>query len=477
MTTSHTISAALAALASMAVGAATFGQYNSDNIKLYAQLDLNDLNSSSGNDCWGYVSSTGREYVIMGLATRTSFIEVTDPVNPVIVSTRTHSESFTGDIKVLGDYAYSIGDNYNLQIFDLSDIDNGNVRYVGSENFRTHNIALNTDSGYAYMCASTVSSGIAALNLANPENPVVAGSTNPTGDHVHDALVITYTSGQYAGQEIAFCPSGGSGLDIIDVTNKSNMTRLSHTTYPGLGYCHQCWISEDRTYLYVNDEFDELFGATPTTRTLVFNVSNLSNPVLEGTFTSGSRATDHNLFVHEGFIYEGNYRSGVHIFDARNDPVSPPRVGFFDTYPSSEAPGYNGAWAPYPFFPSGTLVVSDIERGLFILDASLARGDRMELNVSDLVGGQNATLSVSGATPGQTVYFAYSTAGEDWTWVSALGVYLDIVNPVLGGSDVADGGGNAQLVKSVPGSASGVAVWVQAAEVGNTSTVEFDVIQ
>ena len=92
--------------------------------------------------------------------------------------------------------------------------------------------------------------------------------------------------------------------------------------------------------------------------------------------TSTSRHdTDHNLYVHNGFIYEANYRSGLHIFDA-SDPVNPVEVGYFDTFPSSNAAGMVGAWTAYPFFPSGTVIVSDVVGGLFVLDVSEAVGGR-----------------------------------------------------------------------------------------------------
>ena len=89
-------------------------------------------------------------------------------------------------------------------------------------------------------------------------------------------------------------------------------------------------------------------------------------------FTSGLPAIDHNLYVRDGFIFEANYRSGLRIFNANVDPLNPPQVGWFDTYPENDNRGFNGAWSNYPFFPSGTVIVSDIERGLFILDVSQA---------------------------------------------------------------------------------------------------------
>ena len=80
-------------------------------------------------------------------------------------------------------------------------------------------------------------------------------------------------------------------MDILDVTDKSNIFLLSRTAYPGVEYCHQGWTTEDRHYLYVDDELDESFGATPTTRTLIFDIANLSNPQLVSTFTTGLPST------------------------------------------------------------------------------------------------------------------------------------------------------------------------------------------
>ena len=75
---------------------------------------------------------------------------------------------------------------------------------------------------------------------------------------------------------------------------------------------------------------------------------------------------DHNLFVQGDLIYEANYTSGLRVFDATN-PIAPVEIGFFDTYPESDAVGSGGAWAPYPFLPSGIVIVSDYTRGLFVL--------------------------------------------------------------------------------------------------------------
>src|SRR5690606_8159958 len=76
--------------------------------------------------------------------------------------------------------------------------------------------------------------------------------------------------------------------------------------------------------------------------------------------------SDHNLYTHGTLIYEANYRSGLRIFDA-TDPLNPVQVAWFDTYPNNNSDGFDGAWSVYPYFPSGNVIVSDIQRGLFVL--------------------------------------------------------------------------------------------------------------
>ena len=63
-----------------------------------------------------------------------------------------------------------------------------------------------------------------------------------------------------------------------------------------------------------------------------------------------------------------NYRRGLTILDV-SDPNAAAENGFFDTFPSPaiDSASFNGAWGVYPFLPSRTLVVSDIENGLFVL--------------------------------------------------------------------------------------------------------------
>jgi hypothetical protein len=56
------------------------------------------------------------------------------------------------------------------------------------------------------------------------------------------------------------------------------------------------------------------------------------------------------------------------------DPLNAVEAGYFDTFPAHNDPGFDGAWTAYPFFPSGTVIVSDRDDGLFVLDVREAIG-------------------------------------------------------------------------------------------------------
>jgi choice-of-anchor B domain-containing protein len=366
------------ALASVfCVAALGSAQFESSNVSMLFNIEPAGLGATAGNDCWGYVSPSGREYAIVGLNNRVAFVEVTNPNSPVILETIPHTSSTWCDIKVYQHYAYAVTEatGTGIQVIDMSDIDNGNVTLVRTITSpgRTHNLALDPVSGYLYTCGSRDGTGTTmCFSLADPADPVRVGANSMSGTtYQHDAIVVTYTEGPYAGRQILFGFSENRGVDIRDVTDKNAPVLIKRATYPSMRYCHQGWLSADRRYLYVDDETDE-GGLGINTRTLVFDVANLDAPVYLTNFSSGMPASDHNQYWDDGFLFQANYKSGLRIFDVLAEPVSPPQSGWFDTHPETNSSGYLGAWSVYPYFPSGTVIVSDINRGLFVFDATEA---------------------------------------------------------------------------------------------------------
>lgn len=59
----------------------------------------------------------------------------------------------------------------------------------------------------------------------------------------------------------------------------------------------------------------------------------------------------------------------VDISDIGNGNLT--EVANFDTFPSNNGTSFSGAWSNYPFFDSGTVILGDIQGGLFILAPKL----------------------------------------------------------------------------------------------------------
>jgi len=368
--------------------------FDAENVLLQSWLDLGDFgNANNGNDCWGYTSPSGREYALMGLYDKMTVVEITDPVNPIILGSINHSGSLWADIKVYEDVAYVCNESGGgIDVVDLAQVDSGTITLVQRMTTgglsSVHNIAIDEISGYLYLCGGNINSGrIVAYNLSNPRYPTLAGQMS-NGPTLHDAQVVTYTSGPNLGRQICFGAAGGSGMYVIDVTNKSNMYTLSQSTYSGLSYCHQCWLHNVRQTLYVNDETDGI------ALTRVFDVSNLSDPVLTNTFGWGANSIDHNLYVKDDIIYEANYTSGLRILDTTNDSNAPELIGYFDTYPSNDGQSYNGLWSCFPFFDSGTVIGSDIQNGLFIWNLDITK----PILIIEYPDGQPDQLDPNGGT-------------------------------------------------------------------------------
>lgn len=386
-----------------------FAQYASDKVSLHARISLTAMGATSGNSCWGYVSPSGREYALMGCNNKLAVVDITDPANPNYFANIPHSSSTWADIKVYRHYAYVVTETAGtgIQVVDLSRVDERIVTLVRTipSPGRSHTIHIDEVSGFLYTCGSRDGTGTTmCFSLADPANPVRVGANTMTPVYQHEAQVHTYTSGQYAGKQIFFGAGEGRGLEIWDVTDKNNPTLIRRVSYPFVGYCHQGWLSPDLRYLYVNDEFDESQNQI-TTRTLIFDVSVLETADLVATFSTGRPAIDHNLYNRNGFIFESNYTSGLWVFDANPNPVAPVYRGYFDTYPANDSAQFDGAWSNYPFFPSGTVIVSDINRGLFILDTTEATKTKFDAVTATVERGAVASGSAADLGAADDRYF------------------------------------------------------------------------
>ncbi len=372
------------------------GIYPCNGYDLLAHISTEDLDPTTtafsvieGNDSWGWTdATTNKEYVLMGLNSGVSFVDISNPTEPIILGflpTATVNSDWR-DVKVYNNYAFVVSEaaNHGMQVFDLTRLRNvvNPPEIFTAETTLTdfgnaHNIVINEDSGYAYAVGtSQASGGPLFINIQNPINPVIEGNFREAG-YAHDAQVINYKGPDtdYTSKEIMVSSNGErfgtNEVVIVDVTDKTNPIEISKITYANEAYTHQGWFTENQRYFIVGDELDEVDGKVDKTRILIFDLLDLDNPVLSSEYFGPTEAIDHNGYVKDNTYFQANYTAGVRmidIADISNKNLN--EIAFFDTYPENNNTSFHGAWNVYPYFASNVIVVSDIERGLFLIKKS-----------------------------------------------------------------------------------------------------------
>ena len=358
--------------------------YPCKNVDLQSFLPKEEMGGNGSNltDIWGWTDpSTGDEIAIVARTNGTSFVDVTDPVNPVLLgflpSHNNGSDSWR-DVKTYNDHAFIVADGsgnstHGLQVFDLTTLRNVTPGGTLSETAHlggfgnAHNIAINEATGYAYVVGSNqCSGGLYMVDISNPTSPSYAGCFSGDG-YTHDAQCVIYNGpdSDYAGREICVGYNEDT-ITIVDVTTKSNPMQISRTPYQGSQYTHQGWFLDDNhEILIMNDELDEQRNGHNTT-SYIYDVSDLDYPVELGRYVGPTEAIDHNLYTQNGYVFESNYRAGLRILDAAdiaNGNLS--EVAYFDTIPGSNSAQFSGTWSNYIYFASGNIITSDIGNGLF----------------------------------------------------------------------------------------------------------------
>ena len=393
-------------------------EYECDGYDLMGYVSLDEMNADSGNDCWGWTDpSSGKEYALMGLDNGTAIIDISLSTAPLYlgkIPTATEPSSWR-DLKVYDDHVFIVSEaaGHGMQVFDLKQLrgldskQNFTADYLYSGFGQAHNIAINTETGYAYTAGAGVAGngrpgfGIHALNISNPTSPVLELQL-PDYGYTHDAQIVNYKGpdSDHFGKEI-YIGSNETKVVIVDVTDKNNPELISQFYYDD-EYTHQSWLTEDHRYALLGDELDELDQSVQPwtlkddveTRTIVIDISDLDDPVLHFNYLSDTEAIDHNGYVVGSKFYLASYTSGMRVIDIINiEQKSFTELGFFDTHidddhhhdianessPLWSDPGdhtgkkgqeidaFNGAWSVYPYFNSENIIISDINSGLFIV--------------------------------------------------------------------------------------------------------------
>ena len=325
------------------------------------------------NEIWGFATKN-EEYAILGSTAGTHIIDVTDPMNPeeilLIPGKVSDGRIIHRDYHDHNGFLYAVADEgpSSLQIMDLQYLPDSLPVVYDSDSLivRTHNIFIDTTSDKLYTCINRNAQNqnyfaLQVYDISNPINPSLINSINSIQGigigQVHDA---------YVDNDTAYLNIGNQGMIVAEFSDAANPTiiaRLESTDYPQSGYNHSGWLSGDRKTYYMADE-------TWNRDIKVLDVSDLQNITVMDTIDAGSESPfsiAHNLIVHCNKLYASYYYDGLQVYDL-TDQNQPVRTHFYTTSKIDHRRNYEGAWGVYPFLPSGNILVSDMQEGLFVFE-------------------------------------------------------------------------------------------------------------
>ena len=355
---------------------------NPINVSLISHIEL--PNGEDGNDVWGYTDENGLEYAIMGGASTTYIWSLEDHANPIQRAAIGGTTTIWRDMKVWEDHIYVTTDNTQnntnfdgLLIIDMSEApDNITFEFQrdtfdlggGDETLGScHNIYIDED-GYAYLAGCNVGvGGVIILDLEDKDNPEYIGTTNDR--YSHDVYVkdsILYASEIFEGI-----------FSMYDIRDRSNpiLINSAQTTFD---FTHNAWLSDDGNYLFTTDERANAFVDA-------FDISDPMDIQKIDSYrpldTEGRGVIPHNTHYYDGYLVTSWYTDGFKVIDA-NKPDNLIEVAKYDTWDGPDG-DFFGCWGAYPFFPSGVMLASDINSGLYVLDVDFKRASYLEGTITD----------------------------------------------------------------------------------------------
>jgi choice-of-anchor B domain-containing protein len=371
----------LSVFALIALSLSASAQYN------FTKLSDLSIGNNRYSNIWGYTQNN-KEYALLacqGSTTLTdacAIIDITNPSSPTTLFTVPGPNSLWREIRTWQHYAYvttEASDNtFGVTIVDLQYLPDSIKTKQYTANGLISNVhALHIEDGFLYLYGANnpvSQTGALIIDLADPWNPTVAGAYS--AKYVHDGIVRN--NKMYAGEIF------DGTFSIVDVTNKANPITINSQVTPN-AFTHNTWLSTDSKYLYTTDERADAF-VTSYDISDPLNIKELDRyrrPPAGG-------AIPHNTYVlrdslvtgtNTDWVHTSYYTMGSTIVDAAK-PDNLVEVAHYDTSPLS-GNGFQGAWGVYPYLPSGNVIVSDMELGLFVLQPNYQRACYLEGFVKD----------------------------------------------------------------------------------------------
>ncbi len=377
---------------------------------------VNGTDTTGGSDCWGWTAPDGTEYALMGVKDGIAVVNAhTMQVKGVVPGPQTPASYFWRDVETYRHYAYAVseltGTNQGLSVIDLQYLPDS-VHFVGSFPLNlsgavtAHTIAIDTLKGFAY-CERNSVQPVVIISLANPEAPAFVGSFGPTtGQQIHD---------MFARNDTVFVAEGWNASSVgswsvWNCANKASAALITRVFFPGAGYVHSAWATEDRNFLITTEEI-------PAGKTMkVWDIADFGNIDMRGQYI-GAAQIPHNVYPKGNLVFVSHYEAGVTVVDISN-PDTLVEIARYDTYPASDSAKYRGCWSAYPYTANGFVYASNLDGWLFVLrfgqNSAPAIAPFGPINAAE---GDTADWVFSAADPDSEDTAGWALAGQP-AWVS-----------------------------------------------------------
>lgn len=334
------------------------------------------------NGIWGWHDGAGHEYALIGATNGVHVVDVTNPLAATRVDfvPGRRTGCIWREIKTYQHYAYLISDDSppnSFQIIDLQYLpDSVSVVYDSDSLFqRAHTLYVDGNKLYCGIVKGGITSGTSSMSVYSLNNPVNPSFLRDVDTDYGAAFTNQQVHDMFVRNDTVYASAAFDGLFILKYDSVANVFSMlgSLTTYPSQGYNHSSALTDDgRTLVFM----DEVPTGLPVK---VLDVQDMSNLTVTATFQSNAGPTPHNPFIVGNKCFIAYYQDGLQVYDV-SDPFLPVRVGYFDTQYQTLQGGpytgqsYSGAWGAYPYLPSGHVLVSDMQNGLYVLDVSQITG-------------------------------------------------------------------------------------------------------
>lgn len=358
---------------------------------------------------------------------------------------------------VIGNRGYfGTGNTGGVHIVDLTNPANpvllGIVNSTNGGGHNTiHEMMVFDQGGQRYLLENSNSTSTRNLKIINVTNPAAAvlkwDFQSSDGGWVH-AMHIRgnrmYLSGFVSSTRV----------DIYDISTLVSQAPVLLGSVPiGLNANHSAWTSEDGNYMYSAREISDSAFANPGD-IRVYDVTNPASAFLVKRISMADlgivAVTPHNPVVMGNKLYVAWYQAGTLVFDI-TDPSNPVLSGRYDTWPAQfteddllevlrsnenidradmvcgvnlrtgqQIAGYNGNWAVFPFLGENKVLLGDLATGLYVVDVSSKN------NVADFDGDKKTDYSVFTAGNGM---WNIETSSNSASSQTAFGIPGDKLTP------------------------------------------------